>query len=479
MEKESISKEELEALIDGKKIKEIRHIFEVVPTIDIADAASKIEDKSKLVIVFKTVKSEYTADFFTELTPEAKEEVIHLMSDAELADVLDKQFTDDLVDDLEDLPANLVTRVLRNVSKERRAVINKLLNYKENTAGSIMTTEFLVLKEDMNSDEAIKRIRKIGKEKETIYTLFIIDSQRNLVGILDLDDLIFAKEDVCLKDIMNKDFVTTNVNADQEEVANLIKRYDLNAIAVLNNEDRLVGLITVDDIIDVIEQEATEDMSRMAGVSPLQNSYLNTGVFKMAIKCTPWLIVLLILGTFSSMVLNKFENVLSTLPVLVPFVTVLMDTGGNAGGQTTTLMVRGLAIQEFKPRDFWRILWKEMRVAIITGILVAAVSCIWFLFEMYVGIISFGGEELNNGVALVGGDLFLARFKIAALVSITLFFGILVAKFVGVALPMLVAAIKKDPALISSPFVTTVVDVCSLLIYMGFALMVFSNILHI
>ena len=246
---------------------------------------------------------------------------------------------------------------------------------------------------------------------------------------------------------------------------------------MLNNENRLVGLITVDDIIDVIEQEATEDMTRMAGVSPLENSYLNTGVFKMAIKCTPWLIVLLILGTFSSMVLNKFENVLSMLPVLVPFVTVLMDTGGNAGGQTTTLMVRGLAVQEFKPKDFWRILWKEMRVAIITGILVAVVACIWFMFEMYVGIISFGGEELSGtSEALTGGALFLARLKIASLVSATLFFGIMVAKFVGVALPMFVAALKKDPALISSPFVTTVVDVCSLLIYMGFALMVFPSL---
>lgn len=477
MENKVITKELLETIIDEKNIKELRHVFETIPTIDIADVANEIDDKKKLVFIFKTVKSEYTADFFTELSPDTKEELIHMMSDSELADVLEKQFTDDLVDDLEDLPANLVTRVLKNVSKERRTVINRLLNYKENTAGSIMTTEFLVLKNTMTADEAIKQIRKIGKGKETIYTLFIIDAQRNLVGTLDLDDLIFSNENVVLSEIMNRDFVTTKVNTDQEEVANLIKRYDLNAIAVLNNEDRLVGLITVDDIIDVIEQEATEDMSKMAGVAPLENSYLDTNVFKMSIKCAPWLIVLLILGTFSSMILNKFENALTALPILVPFITVLMDTGGNAGGQTTTLMVRGLAVKEFGPRDFFRILWKEMRVAIITGVIVAVVACAWFLFEMYVGIVSFDGADINNGVVLSGTELFVGRFEIAALVSGTLLLGIIVAKFVGVALPMFVAAIKKDPALISSPFVTTIVDVCSLLIYIGFAYLIFGQLL--
>lgn len=478
MENELISTEKIEELIDGKKIKDIRHIFEVVPTIDIAEACDDIEDKKKIVFIFKTVKSEYTADLFTELSPDTKEEIIQMMSDDQLADILESQFTDDLVDDLEDLPANLVTRVLKNVSKERRATINRLLNYKENTAGSIMTTEFLILLNTLSADEAIKQIRKTGKGKETIYTLFIMDNKRNLVGTLDLDDLIFADGETKISEIMNRDFVTTTVNEDQEEVANLIKRYDLNAIAVMNNDNRLVGLITVDDIVDVIEQEATEDMSKMAGVAPLENSYLDTNVFKMALKCAPWLICLLILGTFSSMILSKFENALGALPILVPFVTVLMDTGGNAGGQTTTLMVRGLAVQEFSPKDYLKILWKEMRVALITGIIVAIFACGWFLFEMYVGIISFNGAEISaTGAALEGGELFLARFKVAGLVSLTLFLGIMVAKFVGTSLPMLVAGLKKDPALISSPFVTTIVDVCSLLIYLGFAYIVFGQIL--
>lgn len=473
MENELISTEKLEQLIDKKKVSEIRRIFEFVPTIDIAEACDDIEDKKKLVFIFKTVKSEYTADLFTELSPNTKEDLIHMMSDSELADILENQFTDDLVDDLEDLPANLVTRVLRNVPKERRATINKLLNYKENTAGSIMTTEFLVLLDSLSADEAIKQIRKVGKTKETIYTIFVIDSKRKLVGTLDLDDLIFAKGDEKLQEIMNLDYVTTQVNTDQEEVANLIKRYDLNAIAVLNNEHRLVGLITVDDIVDVIEQEATEDMTKLAGVSTLENSYMDTKIYKMALKCAPWLICLLVLGTFSSMILSKFENALSALPILVPFITVLMDTGGNAGGQTTTLMVRGLAVQEFTPKDYWKILWKELRIALLTALIVGVFACLWFMLEMYIGIINFDGAKQ----ALTGTDLFFARLQIACLVSGTLFLGIVVAKFVGVSLPMLVARLKKDPALISSPFVTTIVDVCSLLIYLGFAYLVFGAIL--
>lgn len=476
MENELISTEQIESLIDAKNIKEIRHLFEVVPTIDIAEALDDVEDKKKLVFIMKTVKSEYTADLFTELSPDTKETLIQMMSDAELTDILESQFTDDLVDDLEDLPANLVTRILKNVSKERRATINKLLNYKENTAGSIMTTEFLVLLNTLTADEAIKQIRKVGKGKETIYTLFIIDNKRNLVGTLDLDDLIFADGDEKISNIMNRDFVTTQISADQEEVANLIKRYDLNAIAVMNNDNRLIGLITVDDIVDVIEQEATEDMTKMAGVTPLKNSYLDTPVFKMAIKCAPWLICLLILGTFSSLILSKFEEPLSKLAVLIPFITVLMGTGGNAGGQTNTLMVRGLGVQEFEAKDYFKILWKEIRVAVITGAIVAIFACLWFLAEMYLGIVNFDGADLHNGVASVGGQLFLDRLLVSAVVSISLFIGVVVAKFFGTSIPMLVAKLKKDPALISSPFVTTLVDVCSLLIYLGIAWLVFAQI---
>lgn len=477
MENEYVSTEQIEKLIDEKNVKEIRRIFEVVPTIDLAEAISDIEDTKKIIFIFKTVKSEYTAELFTELKPEIKEDIINLMSNEQLAEVLEQQFTDDLVDDLEELPANIVTRVLRNVSKERRATINKLLNYKEDSAGSIMTTEFVVLLSNLTADEAIATIRQTGKNKETIYTLFVMDKQRNLVGIVDLDDLIFAKGDTKLTEIMNRDFVTVNVNDDQEEVANTVKRYDLNAIAVLNNDGRLVGVITVDDVMDIIEEETTEDISKMQLVTPLEDSYLETSPFKMARKCIPWIVVLLILGTFSSMVLSKFEGQIATVAILAAFIPVLMDTGGNAGGQTIALMIRGLSLQEFGPRDFFRIIRKESISAAIIAVCVGIFAFLWFSIEQYFGIVTNSG--LGEPASIWLGNCWSAEFffeviKVSGLVSLTLTIGMFLSKMVAVLLPMGAAALKKDPAIVSQPLLTTIVDVTSLLVYFGFASIIFN-----
>lgn len=486
MENELISTEKLVELIETKNVKEIRQIFEVVPTIDIAEAVDDIDDVKKIVFIFKTVKSEYTADMFTELSPDTKEKLISAMSDSELAEIIDAQFTDDLVDDIEDLPANLVTRVLRNVSKERRATINRLLNYKENTAGSIMTTEFLVLLDSLSADEAINQIRKFGKNKETIYTLFIIDKRRNLVGTLDLDDLIFAKGDEKLYDLMNRDYVTVNINTDQEEVANMIKRYDLNAIAVLNHEDRLVGVITVDDIIDVIEQEATEDVAALSHVSPLEDTYLDTPAYKMALKCIPWIIVLLILGTFTTMALDRIEKaaVFATLPVLIAFVPTLMDTGGNAGGQTIALMIRGLATKEFAPKDIFKVILKEMLSAIMISTVIALFSFIWFTIEQYTGIVTNDATITPEGVYPTvwnglcwTGDFARTALAVSLTVSVTLFAASFISKLVAVLLPLGVAAIKKDPAVVAQPLLTTIVDVLSLISYLGIATIAIKLIL--
>lgn len=476
MENEFISTEQIERLIDEKKVKEIRQLFEVVPTIDLAEALSDIEDTKKIIFVFKTVKSEYTAELFTELKPEIKEDLINLMSNDELTDVLEQQFTDDLVDDLEELPANIVTRVLRNVPKERRATINRLLNYKEDSAGSIMTTEFVVILSNMTADEAIKQIRKNGRNKETIYTLFVMDNQRNLVGTLDLDDLIFAEGDTKVTEIMNRDFVTVNVDDDQEEVANTVKRYDLNAIAVLNNDGRLVGVITVDDIMDIIEEETTEDISKMQMVTPLEDSYLETSSIKMARKCIPWIVVLLILGTFSSMVLSIFEDRIASIAILAAFIPVLMDTGGNAGGQTIALMIRGLSLQEFGPRDFWKVIRKEAVSAAIIAVIIGIFAFIWFSVEQYLGIVT--NSNLGYDVSIWLGncwskEYFLEVVKVSGLVAGTLMIGMFLSKMVAVLLPMGAAAIKKDPAIVSQPLLTTIVDVTSLLVYFGIASLIF------
>ena len=482
MENEFISTQKIEQLIDERKVKEIRQFFEVVPTIDLAEALSDIEDTKKIIFVFKTVKSEYTAELFTELKPEVKEDIINLMSNEQLAEVLEQQFTDDLVDDLEELPANIVTRVLRNVPKERRATINRLLNYKEDSAGSIMTTEFAVLLSNLTADESIKQVRKFGRSKETIYTLFVMDNQRNLVGILDLDDLIFADGDTKLTEIMNRDYVTVNVDDDQEEVANIVKRYDLNAIAVLNNDKRLVGLITVDDVMDIIEEETTEDISKMQMVTPLEESYLETSPIAMAKKCVPWIVVLLILGTFSSMVLSIFEDRIASIAILAAFIPVLMDTGGNAGGQTIALMIRGLSLQEFGPRDFFKVIRKEALSAAIIAIVIGMFAFIWFSFEQYMGIVSNSYKDIATGEVIIRNvwlgncwnkEFFFDVVKVSGLVAGTLTIGMFMSKMVAVLLPMGAAAIKKDPAIVSQPLLTTIVDVTSLLVYFGIASLIF------
>lgn len=475
MENELISTQIIEHLIDTKNVKEIRHLFEVVPEIDLAEACADLEDPKKIVFILKTVKSEFTADFFTELPPEIKEEIVKYLSDDQLADILESQFTDDIVDDLEELPANVVTRVLKNVDKERRAIINRLLNYKEDTAGSIMTTEFVALLSDISCDEAIKQIRKTGKNKETIYTIFIMDRKRNLVGTVDLDDLIFAEGDTKVSEIMNKDFNTVSVNDDQEEVANVIRRYDLNAVAVLNSDGRLIGIVTVDDVVDVIVEEQTEDIARLQMVTPLEDSYLETSVFQMAKKCVPWIVILLVLGTFSSLVLSKFENSLQALPILAAFIPVIMDTGGNAGGQTIALMIRGLALEEFAPKDFWKIFKKEAVSAAVIAVLLGIFGFIWFTFEQYFGIV---GNEAN---IFIGGcwepEFVTNTLKTSALVAGTLTIAIFLSKMVAVLLPMGAAAIKKDPAIVSQPLLTTIIDVSSLLIYFGIAALLFPIIL--
>jgi len=299
---------------------------------------------------------------------------------------------------------------------------------------------------------------------------------RKLLGTVDLDDLIFADGEKQITEIMNKDFNTVNVNDDQEVVANIVKRYDLNAVAVLNNDGRLVGIITVDDVMDVIEEEQTEDISKLQMVTPLEDSYLETSSFKMVKKCVPWIVVLLILGTFSSLVLSKFENSLGVLPILAAFIPVIMDTGGNAGGQTIALMIRGLALQEFTPKDFFKIIRKEALSAAIIAACIALFGFIWFSLEQYFGIVG------NNGSIWAGdywktAEYAATTFKTSALVASTLGIAIFLSKMVAVILPMGAAAIKKDPAIVSQPLLTTIVDVSSLLIYFGFASLLFPMIL--
>ncbi|MCQ2791888.1 MAG: magnesium transporter [Bacilli bacterium] len=448
---------EFNLALKQRDVKKMRALFNHVPTVDLAEFADQVEDPSTLTFIFKVVPSELTADFFTELNDATQEKLLMTFSDAELVELINKSYTDDIVDVLEDMPANLVTRAIKFVPKERREAVNKLLNYREDTAASIMTTEYFEFNANVTVEEAMKVIREKGKTKETIYTVFIRDDKRTLVGTVDLDDLIFANPKQTLDEVKNKEFLFTRADTDQEEVAAKFKKYDLHALAVVNKEQKLVGVITFDDIMDVMEQETSEDIALQSGVVPLKDEYMETKPLKMALKCAPWLIALIVIGIFSEIVLSRFQQKLAVVPALIFFIPVLMDTGGNAGGQTCGLIIRGLALREFELKDFPKVVWKEIKTAILTGLIVSVFAFSVFMIEFSIpGLI-----ESNPPLDIT------QKLLIATIVSLALLSAVILSKFVACALPFLAVKFKKDPALTSQPFVTTIVDVCSLLIYFG------------
>lgn len=485
---EMLEKEELIELIKNKQKDKISEIIDKVPSIDIAEVCDEIDVKD-LIYIFRVFKSEFTAELFEELSQDKKEELISSMTNKELVDLINEQYTDDIVDIVEDMPANLVSRVLAAADKGMREDINKLLQYKDGTCGAIMTTEFLQFNENDKVDDTIEKIRQKGKDAETVYTIFVRDKGRKFVGTVDLDDLIFAKKDACLKDIMNEEAISVKVHTDQEEASRMFSRYDLYSLAVVNNDGCLIGIITVDDAIDVIEQEAAEDIANISHVKPLEDSYLKTPAWKLAAKCIPWIIILLILGTFTTMALDKIEKapVFATLaPVLIAFVPTLMDTGGNAGGQTIALMIRGLSTKEFEPKDIMKVLLKEMLSALMISGCIFAFSFIWFTIEQYTGIVTNDAmtvvvNEVEKFPTIWNGlcwtsEFFLNALKVSITAASALFVASFVSKIVAVLLPMGVAAIKKDPAVVAQPLLTTIVDVISLVSYLGIASLIFAVI---
>ena len=453
--------------VKNRNAKEIKEIFETVPNIDIAEALDEVEDAAVFLYIFRTVPSEYTGDFFTELTSDQQEMIINAFTDKQLIDLLENSFADDIVDTLEEMPANVVARVLKACPADLRKDVNNLLNYKENTAGSVMTTEYLDMKDDLTVKDALKIIRKRGKDAETVYTVFVRDSKRNLMGTINLDDLIFADEDEVLSEIMDRDFVTCNVNDDQEEVANMFKRYDLNAMAVVNNENKIIGIITIDDVVDIIVEEATEDIAHLNQISNMDEPYLKTPVFKLVMKCVPWIIVLIILQMFSTLIISRFESAIASLTLLSFFMSLVTDAGGNAGGQTTTLIVRSISLDEFGKGDFKRVLWKELRVALCIATIVGVFAFGWILFETSVVVKDGVSDSIKNVQETLHMDLspMAVKLVVSGLISATLFVAMVVSRMVACMLPFLAKAIKLDPAVVCGPFTTTLVDVITLLTY--------------
>ena len=462
-ENKSILRQWILSAIANRSGKELKEIFETIPNIDIAEAISDVEDPKTLLYIFRVVGSEYSADFFAELTPEQQEVVIGAFSDKELMELISDSYADDIVDAIEEMPANIVSRVLKACPKDLRGDVNRLLNYKENTAGSIMTTEYIEMKDSVTVKDAINEIRTKGKDAETVYTIFVRDSRRTLVGTVELSDLIFSKEDEVLSDIMDKDFVCCNVNDDQEDVAKMFKRYDLTAMAVVNSEKKIVGIITIDDVVDIMEQEVSEDIAHMAAITDMEDPYLKTPVLKLVLKCVPWIIALMVLQVFSTLILSSFETAISSFAILAVFTPLIMDAGGNSGGQTTTMIVRSLSLDEFSGKDYGKVVLKELRVAAIIGGIVSVFAFGWLMFEMGVGIVNT--DSIVERVAETGGNYNAYMTMVAALVASTLFVTMIISRLVGCSLPFLAKLVKLDPAVMCGPITTTLVDVISLITY--------------
>ena len=462
-ENKSILRQWILSAIANRSGKELKEIFETIPNIDIAEAISDVEDPKTLLYIFRVVGSEYSADFFAELTPEQQEVVIGAFSDKELMELISDSYADDIVDAIEEMPANIVSRVLKACPKDLRGDVNRLLNYKENTAGSIMTTEYIEMKDSVTVKDAINEIRTKGKDAETVYTIFVRDSRRTLVGTVELSDLIFSKEDEVLSDIMDKDFVCCNVNDDQEDVAKMFKRYDLTAMAVVNSEKKIVGIITIDDVVDIMEQEVSEDIAHMAAITDMEDPYLKTPVLKLVLKCVPWIIALMVLQVFSTLILSSFETAISSFAILAVFTPLIMDAGGNSGGQTTTMIVRSLSLDEFSNKDYGKVMLKELRVASIIGAIVSIFAFGWLMFEMSVGIVNT--DSFDTSVHATWGNKTAYECLIAALVAGTLFITMIVSRLVGCSLPFLARLVKLDPAVMCGPITTTMVDIASLITY--------------
>lgn len=418
-----------------------------------ADVAELFEDlpREKMALVFRLLPKELAADAFAYMNPDEQTVLVEAFSGKELHDVVNELYVDDAADMIEEMPANLVKRILRHTDAETRVLINQILNYPKDSAGSIMTMEYVDLKRGMTVEEAFDRIRAIGVEKETVYTCYVTDSRRKLKGIVTVKDLLLAPKNELIRNIMETNIIYVSTHTDKEEVASLFGKYDFLAVPVVDNEERLVGIVTVDDAIDVIQDEATEDIEMMAAITPTDKPYMKTGVFATWKKRIPWLLLLMISATFTGSIITSFEDALSASIVLTGFIPMLMDTGGNAGSQASVSIIRGLSLGEIEYKDIGRILWKEARVAFLCGVSLAAANFVKLLFI----------DRVTIPVAIV--------------VCSTLVVTVLAAKLVGCSLPVLAKRIGFDPAVMASPFITTIVDALSLLIYFRIA----CAVLHI
>lgn len=427
-------------LIEQGKYAEVRKEIINMNVVDIALLFEEL-DPQKLLIIFRILPKEIASGVFSYIPYELQGYIIESISDREIKTILDTLFFDDTIDFLEEMPSNIVKRVLKNADQETRKLINQFLNYPEGSAGSIMTIEFVDLKKEMTVSQAIQHIKETGIDKETIETCYVIDNNRILEGVVSLRKLILNNDSTIIEDIMETVIISINTHDNQETIVSLFKKYDFLSMPVVDNENRLVGIVTIDDVVDIIDQENTEDFQKMAAMQPSEKEYLKTNAFVLAKHRIVWLLVLMVSATFTGNIIRRFDEVLQSVVVLASFIPMLMDTGGNAGSQSSTLIIRGLALGEIKLNDVFKVLWKEIQVSSIVGIALSVVNFARIYFI----------EKVD--------------FYIALTVSITLFFTVVLAKIVGGILPIVAKKLKVDPAIMASPLITTIVDAVALIIY--------------
>ena len=445
-------------LVQEKKYQELKaHLNDMHPE-DLAEILEDLQtevSKEDFIIVFRLLSKELAADTFVEMVPDLQEILIQAFSDKELEEVLDNIFLDDTVDIIEEMPANVVRRIMRQSSPEMRIMINKILKYPEDSAGSVMTIEFVSLKQDMTVQDAFDKIRQVGIDKETIYNCYVVDQGSRLLGICTVKDMLLAPKDAKIVDLMETNVISVNTLDDKEVAAQTFAKYHFMALPVLDQEQRLVGIITYDDAMDVMQDESEEDFSKMAAITPSDTPYLKTSIWKIYLNRVPWLLILMISATFTGIIISKNEATLAFSITLTACIPMIMDTGGNAGSQASVTVIRGIALQEVEFKDFFRVIWKEVRVSLLLG---ATVSAACFAKLMLIDRLYTD----PNG------------FKIAFVICLTMFITIVIAKLVGCTLPLIAKKCKLDPAVVASPFITTIVDALSLSIYCFIALHLLS-----
>ncbi len=431
--------EKIKDLLTNKKYNELKKILNELNSADIPGILEEF-DKEDVIRIFRLLSKEQAGEAFSYMESDMREKLLEDLTDRELKSVIDELFMDDTVDLIEEMPSNVVKRILKLVNKEDRNTINELLKYPEDSAGSIMTTEFIDLKENMTAEQALKRIRKIGTDSETIYTCYVLTEKRILKGIINIKDILIAPKEKLIKELMETNIISANTLEDKEEVAKKFDKYDFYALPVVDNESRLVGIITVDDAINVLQDEAQEDFEKMAAITPTEEGYFETSVWKHAKNRIVWLLILMLSAAITGNILAQYEAAFAVAPLLVAFIPMIMGTGGNCGSQSSTLIIRGLATDEIKLKDIFRIIWKEIRVAFIVGVALAIVNAIRVIIQY-------------------------RDIQLAVVLGITLIVTTIISKVLGCVLPMLAKRLKLDPAIMAAPLITTLVDVCSILVY--------------